>query len=99
MESSSDRASDGVPRALVVMRSSVRSVARGDDEIDSPFDASTLTSGVSVAWAIDGSRMARRQTSKRGNIEAVGRFAARSAIVRPNAATTAGLARAFDFST
>ena len=48
-------------RALVVRRSRVRSVARGDDGIDSLFDASTLTSSVSVAWAIDGSRMARRQ--------------------------------------
>ena len=99
MESSSDRASDGVPRALVVRRSSVRSVARGADEIDSLIDASTLTSGVTMVWAIVGSRIARRQVSKRGNIEAVGRFAARSTIVRPNAATTAGLARAFDFST
>ena len=75
-----------MPTALVVRRSSLRSVARGDDEIDSLFDASTLTSGVLVAWVICGSRI-----SKSGNVEAVGRFAARSAIVRPNATTTAEL--------
>jgi hypothetical protein len=40
----------------------------GANEIDSLFDASTLTSGMSIAWAIDGSRMARNQkagTSRR----------------------------------
>ena len=58
----------GVPRAFVVRRSSVRSVARGDDDTDSLFTVSTLTSGVSVTWAIVGSRMARRQTSKSGNM-------------------------------
>ena len=36
---------------------------------------------------------------KRGNIEAVGRSAANEAIVRSNAATTAGLVGAFNFST
>ena len=82
---------DGVPRALVVRRSSVRSVARDDDEIDSQFDDNTLTSGVSVTWEIVGSRMARRQMSKRENIEEIGRSAANAVIVRLNAATTARL--------
>ena len=86
-------------RAFVVRRSSVRSVARGDDGTDWLFAASTLTSGVSVTCAIVGSRMARRQTSKSGNMEVAGRSATNAAIVRPNAATTAGLVGAFDFST
>ena len=60
--SSSDRESDDVPKALV-RRSSVRSVARGDNDTVSLVDASTLTSGVSVAgWFEDG----WRQMSKTG---------------------------------
>ena len=77
----------------------MRNVARDDGEIDSPIDFSTLTSGISVAWEMVGSRMARRRMSKRGNIEPVGISAANAAIVRPNVATTEGLVGAFDFST
>jgi hypothetical protein len=46
---------------------------RGDDDTVSLVDAGTLTSGVSVARAMVGSRMARRQMSKRGSVEAGGR--------------------------
>lgn len=76
----------------------MKNVARGDDEIGSLFDASNLTSGVSVTREIDGPRVARSQMSKRGNVEAVGRFAAKTAIVHPIAATTADLVGAFYFS-
>ena len=57
---SRDRES-GMPRAFVVRRSSVKSVARGDDDTDSLFAVSTLTSGVRVNWTVVGSRMAIRQ--------------------------------------
>ena len=95
---SRDRES-GVRRAFVSRRNSVRSVAQGDDDTDSLFVVSTLTNGVSVTRAIAGSRMARRQTSKSGNMETAGRAATNVAIVRPNAEITAGLVRAFDCST
>ena len=56
---SRDRES-GVPRAFIVRRSSVRRVARCDDDTDSPFSVSTLTSGVSVTGVVVSPRMARR---------------------------------------
>lgn len=95
---SSDRASE-VPRAFVASRSSVRSVARGEDDIDSPVDVISLTSGANVVGAIVGSRIARRQMSRSGNNDAAGRPATSATIVRENAGTTAGLGGAFDFST
>ena len=98
---SRDRES-GVPRAFVVRRSSVKSVARGDNDshdTDSLFAFSTLTSGVRVNWAVVGSRMARRQKSKSGNMEAAGKSATNAAIVRSNAKTTAGVVETFVFST
>jgi hypothetical protein len=64
-------------RAFVVKRSSVRGVAWAN-EINSLFDASTLMSGMSIAWAIDGLRMARRQMSKSRNIEAIGKSAVKA---------------------
>ena len=84
---------------FIVRRSNVRCVARGDDDTDLLFAVSTLTSGISVTWAIVGSRMARRQTPKSGNMEAASRSATNAAIVCPNAATAAGLVGAFDFPT
>ena len=97
MGSSSDRASDGVPRALVIRHSSVGSVARGKDEIDSLFDASPLTSGVSATSATVGSRMARRQMSKRRNIEAVANLQP-MLLFLPERIDHC-IARTFDFST
>ena len=81
----------------MIRRSSVRSVVRGDDDTVSLVDASTLTSSVGVAREMVGSRMARRQMSKSGNMKAGGRSATNAPIVYPNAPTTAGLVGAFDF--
>ena len=79
------------PRALVVRRSSVRSVVRGKDDKDSLIDVSTSRSMPSVTGTIVGSRIARRKTT--------GTFAASALIVRANAVIIAALGGASDFST
>jgi len=95
---SSDRERD-VPRAFVARRSSVRTVARGEDNKGSSVDVTALTSGASVAEAVVGSRIARRQMSRSGNRDEAGRATARVDIVCETAATTTGLGGVFDFST
>ena len=84
---SNDRARD-VPRAFVARRSSERTVARGEDNKDSLVDVSTLMSGASVAGAVVGSRIARRQMSRSGKRDAAGRASARVDTVCETAATT-----------